>query len=211
MKDQNTWLNLARSHRIALQQQSGSGSKKDVIELTDDNFDKMVLDSDDVWMVEFFAPWCGHCKKWVWYRSTPSHPPSLRGNWPTLLYNRGLWKFGWKGAQQVLLIRFFVRVVVSLLWPLRSSVVNSLEPEWAAAATAVKEQTKGRVRLGAVDATVHQAVSSRYGVRKDRNVWAKTEKNSCDAVQTPPTQPHCILIVTGWLTFLSRFLPNIYI
>ncbi|KAM7367787.1 hypothetical protein PAMP_014062 [Pampus punctatissimus] len=81
----------------------GSGSQKDVVELTDDNFDKMVLDSDDVWLVEFFAPWCGHCK--------------------------------------------------------------NLEPEWAAAATAVKEQTKGKIRLGAVDATVHQGLSSRYGIR----------------------------------------------
>ncbi|XP_054618174.1 protein disulfide-isomerase A6 [Dunckerocampus dactyliophorus] len=79
------------------------GSKKDVVELTDDNFDEMVLESNDVWLVEFFAPWCGHCK--------------------------------------------------------------NLEPEWAAAATAVKEQTKGKVRLGAVDATVHQGVSSRYGIR----------------------------------------------
>ncbi|XP_056872894.1 protein disulfide-isomerase A6 isoform X2 [Takifugu flavidus] len=85
-------------------QQSGSGgSKKDVVELTDDNFDQMVLESGEVWMVEFFAPWCGHCK--------------------------------------------------------------NLEPEWTAAATAVKEQTKGKVRLGAVDATVHQVVSSRYGIR----------------------------------------------
>uniref|UniRef100_H2MBI5 Protein disulfide-isomerase A6 n=1 Tax=Oryzias latipes TaxID=8090 RepID=H2MBI5_ORYLA len=82
---------------------SGYSSSKDVVELTDDNFDKTVLQSDDVWLVEFFAPWCGHCK--------------------------------------------------------------NLEPEWAAAATAVKEQTKGKVRLGAVDATVHQVLSSRYGVR----------------------------------------------
>ncbi|XP_062267031.1 protein disulfide-isomerase A6 isoform X1 [Platichthys flesus] len=82
---------------------SSGGRKEDVVELTDDNFDKLVLDSDDVWLVEFFAPWCGHCK--------------------------------------------------------------NLEPEWAAAATAVKEQTKGRVRLGALDATVHQAVSGRYGIR----------------------------------------------
>eukprot|EP00064_Thunnus_orientalis_P006274 superscaffoldBa00000648_g6290 len=82
---------------------SSGGGKKDVVELTDDNFDKMVLESDDVWLVEFFAPWCGHCK--------------------------------------------------------------NLEPEWAAAAAAVKEQTKGKVRLGAVDATVHQGVSGRYGIR----------------------------------------------
>ncbi|XP_028652694.1 protein disulfide-isomerase A6 isoform X2 [Erpetoichthys calabaricus] len=80
-----------------------SGSKKDVVELTDDNFDKNVLDSDAIWMVEFFAPWCGHCK--------------------------------------------------------------NLEPEWAAAASDVKEQTKGKVKLAAVDATVHQELASRYGIR----------------------------------------------
>ena len=74
-----------------------------MIELTDDNFDKNVLDSEDVWMVEFYAPWCGHCK--------------------------------------------------------------NLEPEWAAAATEVKEQTKGKVKLAAVDATVNQVLASRYGIR----------------------------------------------
>ncbi|KAF4016604.1 hypothetical protein G4228_008168 [Cervus hanglu yarkandensis] len=79
-----------------------SSSKKDVIELTDDSFDKNVLDSEDVWMVEFYAPWCGHCK--------------------------------------------------------------NLEPEWAAAATEVKEQTKGKVKLAAVDATVNQVLASRYGI-----------------------------------------------
>ncbi|XP_063078522.1 protein disulfide-isomerase A6 [Engraulis encrasicolus] len=79
------------------------GSKEDVVELTDDNFDRTVLQGEEVWMVEFFAPWCGHCK--------------------------------------------------------------NLEPEWAAAATEVKDQTKGKVRLGAVDATVHQMLTSRYGIR----------------------------------------------
>ncbi len=34
-----------------------------------------------------------------------------------------------------------------------------------AAATEVKEQTKGKVKLGAVDATVHQGLASRYEVR----------------------------------------------
>lgn len=26
------------------------------------NFKKEVLDSDSLWLVEFYAPWCGHCK-----------------------------------------------------------------------------------------------------------------------------------------------------
>jgi len=33
-----------------------------VVQLTQENFDSQVLDSDDVWIVEFYAPWCGHCK-----------------------------------------------------------------------------------------------------------------------------------------------------
>lgn len=35
----------------------GSGNTKDVIELTDGNFDEKVLQSGELWMVEFFAPW----------------------------------------------------------------------------------------------------------------------------------------------------------
>ncbi|KAL0919832.1 hypothetical protein M5K25_011953 [Dendrobium thyrsiflorum] len=33
------------------------------IELTSQNFDTEVIKSKDLWIVEFFAPWCGHCKK----------------------------------------------------------------------------------------------------------------------------------------------------
>ncbi len=77
----------------------GGGSKKDVVELTESNFKKLVLDSDDMWLVEFFAPWCGHCK--------------------------------------------------------------NLEPHWAKAAS----ELKGKVKLGAVDATVHQSLAGKYGVQ----------------------------------------------
>lgn len=35
----------------------GGGSTKDVVELTDSNFEEMVINSDDYWLVEFFAPW----------------------------------------------------------------------------------------------------------------------------------------------------------
>lgn len=38
------------------------GDSNDVIKLTDSNFDKLVMESDDLWLVEFYAPWCGHCK-----------------------------------------------------------------------------------------------------------------------------------------------------
>ena len=38
-------------------------TKKDVVvELNDDNFNHRVKDSQGVWIVEFYAPWCGHCK-----------------------------------------------------------------------------------------------------------------------------------------------------
>lgn len=35
----------------------------DVVVLTESNFESLVLQSDDLWLVEFYAPWCGHCKK----------------------------------------------------------------------------------------------------------------------------------------------------
>ncbi|GAB6018890.1 Protein O-glucosyltransferase 2 [Chamberlinius hualienensis] len=72
---------------------------KHVIELTDENFKKLVLESDDMWLVEFFAPWCGHCK--------------------------------------------------------------NLAPHWATAAT----ELKGKVKLGALDATVHTITAGKYGIK----------------------------------------------
>lgn len=77
----------------------GSGGKGAVVELTDSNFDKTVLESDEMWLVEFFAPWCGHCK--------------------------------------------------------------NLEPHWAEAA----RKLEGKVKLGALDATVHNAKASQYGIQ----------------------------------------------
>ncbi|XP_071440699.1 protein disulfide-isomerase A6 homolog [Hetaerina americana] len=100
-------LKAARSKVEARMEKSGgssgggskSGDSKDVIELTDSNFDKLVLGSDDIWLVEFYAPWCGHCK--------------------------------------------------------------NLAPHWAKAAT----ELKGKVKLGALDATAHQSKASEYGVQ----------------------------------------------
>ena len=41
----------------------------DVVGLKVDTFDEEVAESEDLWLVEFYAPWCGHCKvlkpKWI--------------------------------------------------------------------------------------------------------------------------------------------------
>lgn len=46
---------------------TGGSSEKsepsESVELTSRNFDELVLKSKELWVVEFFAPWCGHCKK----------------------------------------------------------------------------------------------------------------------------------------------------
>ncbi|VDN10263.1 unnamed protein product [Dibothriocephalus latus] len=80
---------------------SGSDSKGDgsVIELTDSNFDDLVLKSQDEWLVSFYAPWCPHCK--------------------------------------------------------------SLKPQWELAA----KKLGGKMKLGAIDATIHQSLAQRYSIK----------------------------------------------
>ncbi|XP_046978452.1 protein disulfide-isomerase A6 homolog [Vanessa cardui] len=97
---------------------SSSSDKSDVITLTDSNFKELVLDSEDMWLVEFYAPWCGHCK--------------------------------------------------------------NLEPHWAKAAT----ELKGKVKLGALDATVHTVMASRYQVQGYPTIKLFTSgKKTSDSVE----------------------------
>ena len=43
-------------------QQKANENEKDVIELTDDNFDSTVFNDENMWMIVFYAPWCEYCK-----------------------------------------------------------------------------------------------------------------------------------------------------
>lgn len=111
-----------KARRTLNGKKSGSDSKgkdtKDVIELTDDDFDKMVMNSEDMWLVEFYAPWCGHCKNFA--------------------------------------------------------------PIWASAAT----ELKGKVKLGALDATVNRVKASQYDIKGYPTIkYFPPGKKSFDSVQ----------------------------
>ncbi|XP_053609121.1 protein disulfide-isomerase A6 homolog isoform X2 [Plodia interpunctella] len=196
----------------------------DVVELTPDNFDRLVLNSDEVWIVEFYAPWCGHCKNLV--PEFQKAAKALKGiikmgavnadnhkslaqkygisGFPTLKifsggkhtpYNgarnaAGFIEAGLKAAKEkayrslghkaggssdksdsdvvTLTDSNFKELVLDSedMWLVEFYApwcghCKNLEPQWAKAAT----ELKGKVKLGALDATVHTSMASRYQVQ----------------------------------------------
>jgi len=47
---------------VAFADDNEPGAGKDVVKLTADNFDAEILQTEDLVLVEVYAPWCGHCK-----------------------------------------------------------------------------------------------------------------------------------------------------
>lgn len=56
-----TFLFTAIAATFAALTHSVLAEASDVLDLTEKTFDQEVLDQD-LMLVEFFAPWCGHCK-----------------------------------------------------------------------------------------------------------------------------------------------------
>lgn len=42
-------------------------SSDDVVQLDSSNFDRLVAQSSELWIVEFYAPWCG--RKYLFHKS----------------------------------------------------------------------------------------------------------------------------------------------
>lgn len=198
-------------------------SNGDVVELTSSNFDRLVKNGDEVWIVEFFAPWCGHCKNLVPEYSKAAK--ALKGvvkvgaidadshrsfteqfgikGFPTLKifvdgkptdYNdqrtaSAFVEAGLKAASEKARRKLSGKssdsgsskseVIELTDSNFKDKVLNSedmwlvefyapwcghcknLEPHWAKAAT----ELKGKVKLGAVDATVHTSTASKYQIQ----------------------------------------------
>ncbi|XP_030242826.1 protein disulfide-isomerase A6 homolog isoform X2 [Drosophila navojoa] len=91
----------------------------DVIELQPNDFKEQVLDSQDTWLVEFYTPWCPHCK--------------------------------------------------------------NLAPEWIK----VAKELKGKLKVGAVDASAHSELAAEYKVNGYPTIFyipAQTE-HAADAIE----------------------------
>ncbi|KAJ8333075.1 hypothetical protein SKAU_G00419710 [Synaphobranchus kaupii] len=151
----------------------------DVVELNPSNFNREVIQSDSLWLIEFYAPWCGHCQRLTadWKKAATALKGAVKVGAVDADQHKSLGSQGqgivdgaMKALQSMVMDRMsgqswrfsprqterrqrWWRNRLRLLFEHMHTGKTAWEPEWAAAATEIKEQSKGKVRLGAVDAT----------------------------------------------------------
>ncbi|KAJ4922594.1 hypothetical protein JOQ06_027851 [Pogonophryne albipinna] len=200
---------------LVLSAQAFYSASDDVVELNPSNFNKEVLQSDSLWLIEFYAPWCGHCQSLTadWKKAATTLKGIVKVGAVDADQHKSLGsQFGVKGFPTIKVFganknkpedyqggRTSQAIVDGAMKSLNSLVKDRLSGKsggsgykqsgggGAGSKQDVVEltddnfdkmvlqvlrplvwtlqKTKGKVRLGAMDATVHQAVSGRYGIR----------------------------------------------
>ncbi|PSN48252.1 Protein disulfide-isomerase A6 [Blattella germanica] len=159
-------------------------SSSDVVDLTPANFDRLVTQSDAVWIVEFYAPWCGHCQQFVPEYSKAA--TALKGVIKVGAVNVDDHKslggqFGVRGFPTV---KIFAanknkpedyngpRTAQGLVDSGFDALRNKGDPKDVVELTdsnfdslVLNSEDMWLVKLGAVDATVHTIKSNQYGVQ----------------------------------------------
>eukprot|EP00398_MALV-I-01_sp_L67-1_P000200 gene200-98_t len=144
---------------------SGGSGGSDVIVLGDDNFDSEVLGDDEgMWFVEFYAPWCGHCK-------------SLEPVWEELATDC---VYVYEDQDCVCRCAFTGCIGIrkpSMRWTMHRTKQGFVGKK------AFAFELKGKVKVAKVDATAHEAVAQRFGIRgfptiKFFDVGPKTDSNA---------------------------------
>ncbi|KAG6602854.1 protein disulfide-isomerase domain [Phytophthora cinnamomi] len=58
-----SYAEFVEQRKAAAAEQAENERRSAVVQLSTASFEEEVLDSKDPWLIKFYAPWCGHCKR----------------------------------------------------------------------------------------------------------------------------------------------------